>query len=218
VLKAEDKGLVTANQQVSDRASFPAGAILAGGQSSRMGRPKSAVRLWDGRTMIEHMLDTFLAVCPRVVIVGVDSSLSLEAGARVVRIPDRRGGLGPMSGIDALLASGLDSRYIVAACDQPLISAVLLRRLAEGDPQRPHFFRAARVSSILPLPAYLPANLLDDVQRILGSSDRSLRAIMAAATPEWIEISREDEQILMSVNSPSELAELHQRMRRHGRA
>jgi molybdopterin-guanine dinucleotide biosynthesis protein A len=211
-------GLVTANQQVSDQASFPTGAILAGGQSARMGKPKAAVRLWDGRTMIEHLLDTLLTVCPRVVVVGADSSLSLQAGARVVRIPDRKGGLGPLSGIDTLLASGLDNRYIVAACDQPLLSVMLLRRLAEGDAQRPHFFRAARISSILPLPAHLPTSLLEDVQRILAASDRSLRALMAAVPPQWIEISVEEEKLLTSVNTPAELAELNRRMRERGRA
>ena len=211
-------GLVTANQQVSDQASFPSGAILAGGQSARMGKPKAAVRLWDGRTMIEHLLDTLLTVCPRVVVVGADSSLSLQAGARVVRIPDRKGGLGPLSGIEALLASGLDNRYIVAACDQPLLSVMLLRRLAAGDPQRPHFFRAARISSILPLPAHLPASSLEEVQRILAAPDRSLRALMAAVPPQWIEISVEEEKLLTSVNTPAELAELNRRMRERGRA
>lgn len=191
---------------------------MAGGQSARMGKPKAAVRLWDGRTMIEHVLDTLLTVCPRVVVVGADSSLSLQAGARVVHIPDRKGGLGPLSGIDALLASGLDSRYLTAACDQPLLSVMLLRRVAEGDPQRPHFFRAARISSILPLPAHLPALLLEDVQRILAASDRSLRALMATVTPQWIEISVEEEKLLASVNTPSELAELNRRMRGRGRA
>ena len=210
--------LVTANQQVSDQASFPTGAILAGGQSVRMGKPKAAVRLWDGRTMMEHMLDTLLAVCPRVVIAGMDQSLRLQTDERVVHVPDRKGGLGPLAGVDALLASGLDSRYLVAACDQPLVSVMLLRRLAEGDPQRPHFFRAARASSILPLPAHLPATLLGNVQRILTSPDRSLRALMAAIPPQWIEISVEEEKLLTSVNTPSELAELNQRMRERSHA
>jgi molybdopterin-guanine dinucleotide biosynthesis protein A len=168
-------GLVTANQQVSDQASFPTGAVLAGGQSARMGQPKAAVRLWDGRTMMEHMLDT-------------------------------------------LLASGLDNRYVVAACDQPLLSVMLLRRVAEGDTRRPHFFRAARISSILPLPAHLPVSLLEDVQRILASPDRSLRALMAAVPPQWIEISVEEEKLLTSVNTPAELAELNQRMLERSRA
>jgi molybdopterin-guanine dinucleotide biosynthesis protein A len=210
--------LVTANQQVSDQASFPTGAILAGGQSVRMGKPKAAVRLWDGRTMMEHMLDTLLAVCPRVVIAGMDQSLRLQTDERVVHVPDRKGGLGPLAGVDALLASGLDNRYIVAACDQPLVSVMLLRRLAEGDPQRPHFFRAARSSSILPLPAHLPATLLGNVQRILTSPDRSLRALMAAIPPQWIEISVEEEKLLTGVNTPSELAELNQRMRERSHA
>lgn len=209
---------MTANQQVSDQASFPTGAILAGGQSARMGQPKAAVRLWDGRTMIEHVLDILLAICPRVVVAGVDSSLRIQAGARVVHIPDRKGGLGPLAGIDALLASGFDSRYVVAACDQPLLSARLLRLVAEGDPSRPHFFRGTRISSVVPLPAYLPATLLGDLQKILDSPDRSLRALMAAVPPQWIEISREEEELLTSVNTPSELAELNQRMRGHGRA
>jgi molybdopterin-guanine dinucleotide biosynthesis protein A len=211
-------GLVTANQQVSDPASFPTGAVLAGGQSVRMGKPKAAVRLWDGRTMIEHVLDTLLTVCPRVVVVGADSSLSLQAGARAARIPDRRAGLGPLSGIDALLASGLDRRYLVAACDQPLVSVMLWRRLAEGDPSQPHFFRAARISSILPLPAHLPASLLEEVQRLLSGPDRSLRGLMAAVSPQWIEISGDEETLLKSVNTPAELAEINRRMREGGRA
>jgi molybdopterin-guanine dinucleotide biosynthesis protein A len=168
--------------------------------------------------MTEHMLDTLLAVCPRVVIAGMDPSLRVQTGVRVVQIPDRKGGLGPLSGVDALLASGLDNRYLVVGCDQPLVSVLLLRRIAEGDPSRPHFFRAARISSILPLPAHLPVSLLGDVQRTLTSPDRSLRALMAAVSPQWIEISVEEEKLLTSVNTPSELAELNRRMRERGHA
>lgn len=103
------------------------GAILIGGRSTRMGTPKHAIALPDGRAMIEHVADVLRQVCPRLVVLGPDSPLP-----GVPAIPDLRPGLGPLAGIEALLASGLDDTYLVVPCDMPRLTAEVLQALVDG--------------------------------------------------------------------------------------
>lgn len=69
------------------------GAILMGGRSTRMGTPKHAIMLPDGRAMIEHVADVLRPVCPRQVVLGPQSPLP-----GVHAIPDLRQGFGPLAG------------------------------------------------------------------------------------------------------------------------
>ncbi|MCI0630301.1 MAG: molybdenum cofactor guanylyltransferase [Phycisphaerales bacterium] len=110
------------------------GAVLVGGGSSRMGRPKQDIVLSDGQTMLGRVVGTLAGVCEHVVLVGVNAaeSTNLAGLDRPVRsVGDLRPGLGPLGGIEALLASGLDAEYLVCPCDVPMINARLLLKLIE---------------------------------------------------------------------------------------
>jgi molybdopterin-guanine dinucleotide biosynthesis protein A len=166
-----------------------AGAILAGGRSTRMGGPKHALRLPDGRTMIEHVAGALAAACPQLVIVdnGIDDARALVRGADC-RVEDLRPGEGPLAGVEALLASGLAERYLVVPCDMPLITAADLRLLEETPHDCPAaVFRVQGEHDPRPLPILLEARALPVVRELLDAGERSMRRLVertgAASVP-----------------------------------
>ncbi|MBI3608705.1 MAG: NTP transferase domain-containing protein [Nitrospirae bacterium] len=185
------------------------GAVLAGGMSRRMGRPKEGVILWDGRPMIEHVIESLVALCRRVVIVGACSGFRVEPGRGIIRLADRSSGQGPLAGIETLLASGLDSGYLIVACDQPRVTPHRLRPLLnDGDPAVPRFFRAQDGSKLDPFPGYFPAAWLPMVRDALARDHRSVRALIRRTQVTWVSISDVLRADLRSVNTPADLAGL----------
>jgi molybdopterin-guanine dinucleotide biosynthesis protein A len=101
------------------------GFVLAGGQSSRMGRDKALLE-FAGRPLIARALDIFQEAGIAAMIAGAASSAraSLQIFAPVVE--DASPGLGPLSGICAAL-SATSARYAVfLPVDLPLLPASLL--------------------------------------------------------------------------------------------
>ena len=117
--------------------SAAAGIVLAGGRSSRMGRPKAWLE-WEGGTLLGHVCGVVgRAVDGPVVVVRAPRQAlpSLPAGVEVA--DDPREGLGPVQGLAAGLAA-VGSRAPVAylaATDMPLLRPEFVRRVlsAAGD-------------------------------------------------------------------------------------
>src|SRR5690242_16389257 len=93
-----------------------AGAILAGGQSKRMGESKANVAMPDGRSMIEWVAAALSGITSRLVIVGPCAGFDPRRISRAVLIEDKQPHQGPLSGLETLLSSGLAQSYLVAAC------------------------------------------------------------------------------------------------------
>jgi molybdenum cofactor guanylyltransferase len=103
-------------------------AILAGGQSQRMGTDKAIIRLTaDGPTLIERVLAAVRAVADDVLIVANDDRLAF-AGPRIV--PDAVPGAGPLGGIYSAVTAARHEHCLVVACDMPFLSPALLRAMA----------------------------------------------------------------------------------------
>lgn len=100
----------------------PAGIVLCGGKSSRMGRPK-ALLPFGPETMLQRVVRLLgRVVSPIVVVAAVDQELpALPAGIIITR--DEREGRGPLEGLRAglkALPSASDAAY-VTSCDVPLL-------------------------------------------------------------------------------------------------
>ena len=101
--------------------------ILAGGASSRMGADKSQLLL-DDQTFVERIAATLRMVTDSVSLVGGSAAnLNLPAVADVY---PKWGALG---GLHAALSACRREWAIVVACDLPLVTAELFRRLASLD-------------------------------------------------------------------------------------
>jgi molybdopterin-guanine dinucleotide biosynthesis protein A len=92
-----------------------------------MGRDKAALLL-DGRTLLEHALQTVKQACGSALVLG-SRGLYGHYGAEVVE--DIYPGCGPLSGIHAALTHTRTEFNLIIAVDTPFLSADFLRFMVE---------------------------------------------------------------------------------------
>jgi molybdopterin-guanine dinucleotide biosynthesis protein A len=113
----------------------PAGVVLAGGRSLRMGSSKALLD-WHGATLLERVVAVVARAvdgAPVVVVAALDQELpALPAGVRVVF--DSREGLGPLQGIASGLAAleGEADAAFVSSTDAALLHPAFVRRVLDG--------------------------------------------------------------------------------------
>jgi molybdopterin-guanine dinucleotide biosynthesis protein A len=98
-----------------------AGFVLAGGQSTRMGRDK-ALLPFAGQPLVAHALSTLREAGLPISIAGARSSLAAFAPI----VEDAQPGLGPLSGICAALSSTSARLAVFLPVDLPLLPASLV--------------------------------------------------------------------------------------------
>jgi molybdopterin-guanine dinucleotide biosynthesis protein A len=105
-------------------------AVLAGGQSRRMGTDKALLPLVaGGQPMLGVVLERLSAVADDTIVVADDQARYAAFGVRVV--PDLSRDVGALAGIQAAIASSAHEHCLVVACDMPFLSLPLLRRMAD---------------------------------------------------------------------------------------
>lgn len=163
------------------------GAILAGGKSRRMGRPKAHIVLPDGRTMAETVRDALVGVCERVVVVG-DASVLPE----LPHVQDIVQDAGPLGGIHALLMSGLGERYLVCPCDMPGLTEQLLHALCNADAGAALVFpQVVGSDETEPFPMRIDSTLHVHVMERLEAGNRALHHFLAGVGGVAIPIDAE---------------------------
>jgi molybdopterin-guanine dinucleotide biosynthesis protein A len=105
------------------RGELPAvgGYVLAGGNSSRMGRDKALLEL-GGKPLVLHAVTKLRRLCNEVSILG--NNPELETHAPLVR--DLHKGCGPMAGIEAALLSSKHEWNLILPVDVPFLPTRLL--------------------------------------------------------------------------------------------
>lgn len=187
--------------------SFPlTGAILAGGQSLRMGQPKEGVVMPDGRQMIEHLIEPLSQVCKQIVIVGACRGFIIRPESALLHLPDTTPGMGPLAAIAALLQSGIDKDgYIVSACDQPYITADLLRLLAQKSSDLPSILQPIEGEILTPFPGYYPVLWLLEIEKQLQAGERSICRALQESRVTYIPFPKEWKGSLRNLNTPTDL-------------
>ena len=112
------------------------GAILAGGESRRLGRDK-ALLPWSGKPLILHPYDVLQEVMAEVVAVSVPGRGYEDLGVRLTH--DRFEGQGPLAGLHAALEWARPRPVFVVACDLPFVSAELVTHVAGWESARAAF-------------------------------------------------------------------------------
>ena len=111
-----------------------AGVVLAGGRSSRMGRPKSALE-WHGATLLHRTAAVVgRVVTGPVVVVRAPGQPLPELPPGVETVADPVEGLGPLQGVAAGLAAVRDRAGIAFVCstDLPFLHPAYVRRVLAG--------------------------------------------------------------------------------------
>jgi molybdenum cofactor guanylyltransferase len=108
-----------------------AGVVLAGGQSSRMGKPKAALE-WHGSTLLGRTVQILArAASGPVVVVRAPGQKLPELPEGTLIAEDPREGRGPLQGIAAGLAAltGRADIAFVSATDMPFLHPAFIRRV-----------------------------------------------------------------------------------------
>lgn len=103
------------------------GHVLAGGQSTRMGRDKALLEI-GGQPLIQSAVNLLKALTERVVILGPSESYGF-LGVPVV--PDQVPSRGPLSAIYTGLERSATQINLFLACDMPLMQGPFLKLLVE---------------------------------------------------------------------------------------
>jgi len=179
-----------------------AGVVLAGGASRRMGRDK-ATALYDGRTMVETVVDVVARCCsPVFVIAAPGQALPDLPGVTVLR--DEVRGVGPLLATARGLRAAADAgaqRAFVCAVDMPHLTTDLITDLAAHD----------GADIVLPwdgrdhyLAGVYRTELAARADALVTAGERSMRALADTVNTQRIVLA--PTAVLTNVNTPAEMA------------
>lgn len=152
------------------------GALLCGGESSRMGRDKALLEI-HGSPLWKIQCRKLASVCNEVLLCGKPSQAPHFHSPETRFVPDAAPGLGPLSGLATALRTARFPRVLVLAVDMPKMTERFLSQLLalSSDtcgvvPESNGFFQG--------LCAVYPAALLPRVLFFLSTPDRSLHSLI----------------------------------------
>ncbi len=201
------------------------GAVLAGGQSKRLGRDKAEVKL-GGRTLAHRAISTLREVFSRVALVSPPrQGLNLQ-GVEVV--PDLEAGLGPLGGISTAIRWAEGRSIFVLACDLPFVSSDLVRHICDwprsnesptsglGNP-------VARVprwmGHLQPLCALYRTEALEHVDRALNRGELGVQEMLHGAPIDVIDVEPQSpfahSDSFLNINRPRDLIDAEVVFGRH---
>lgn len=178
------------------------GVVLAGGESSRMGRDK-ALLAWQGQPLIERQLAVLRAA-------GVDEVLVSGERASYGGIADARPRAGPLGGLAGIAdkISDLDADLLVIPVDMPLLGAALLRRLRSTQPEA----RCLRFAGqVLPLRLRLDSACRALLAELLSAAEpagRSLRALAQRLNVIELEFDADEAEQFTDCNTVTQWQEV----------
>jgi len=168
------------------------GAIVAGGQSKRMGTDKTRLKIGD-MDLLEHARHIFF-----------ESKIETVLISHSDYIPDRISDCGPLGGIDAILDAANDkcSHIIFLPVDMPMLRPNLLSLLKMSNPEN----LAVRFSQFaFPFRLANTALVRENVeQRLEQRRHLSLMALQSSLNCLEIDIPMSEEIAFSNLNSPQD--------------
>lgn len=162
-------------------------AILAGGQSRRMGKPKLFLD-FRGNSFIAHLLLQLQQQVNHVMIAGAPDPRQL-ADLGVDVLPDVQADLGPLGGIATALAHARREWLLLVPCDNPLLPANYAARLLHTARERQAPLAYVRKQGReQPLYAIVRRDLRDSLATYLASGERKVLpwyAAVGAVALDW---------------------------------
>ena len=168
------------------------GAIVAGGQSKRMGIDKTRLKIGD-TDLLEHARHIFFESKVETVLISHPD-----------HIPDRIKDCGPLGGIDAILDASIDkcSQIIFMPVDMPIMKPDLLGLLKRSDPEN----TVVRFSQFaFPFRLANTAPVRENVkQRLAQRRHLSLMAFHSSVDCLELDIPMSEEIPFSNLNSPQD--------------
>lgn len=185
-----------------------AAAILAGGQSSRLGADKAFLQ-WAGRRLLDRQLELLRALGPVGIIISGRPAVDYAvAGVRVVF--DAVPGQGPLGGLATVLETITSPHVVLVAVDLPAMTPEFLQGLlAQCTAGVGVVPRTA--AGWEPLAAVYPREILSLVRLHLERREFAMHRLVAAGIAAGLlvqaPVSAADAGVFRNVNTPEDIAE-----------
>jgi FdhD protein len=187
--------------------SFPAiaGAILAGGQSTRMGSDKALLEL-QGQRLLERVHCTMASLFGSTLL--VTNQPERYAFLPCPAVPDRFVGAGSLAGIHAALTHAATEWVFVVACDMPLLSPAVIRYLC-GLIEDYEIVVPESCNGLEPLHALYRRSCLPEMEAMVTSSRKriiELYDLKKTRRVAWHEIAQLPgaDRTFLNLNTPAE--------------
>ncbi len=185
------------------------GVILAAGESRRMGYPKPLLEI-GGRTFIEHIAETMLAVVPRLVIVigahreRVRAAIPRDARIAIVDNPNyQHGQLSSLqAALDALQPDAAGA--LVHLGDHPLVRAETFRAIVDSYNRTGKPIVIARHDGHRGHPLIFDRAIFDELRS--APAEEGARHVVNADASRVAYVDLPDPGINLDLDTPSDLA------------
>ncbi|SDB37033.1 molybdopterin-guanine dinucleotide biosynthesis protein A [Desulfonatronum thiosulfatophilum] len=189
---------------------MPAGIVLAGGKSTRLGHDKAQI-VFSGSNLLSRTVDLLKRHCSAVHIAGRTSA---EHGLNVPSFPDSVAGYGPAGGIATMLRL-LQQPCLVLSCDLPLMNDLMLRRLTNGWREKPDTalmttFQQEDTGYIEALVAIYEPQALPLLEQAFVDGLFQLNRILPEHLRHHLPYPRSEATPFFNVNHPADLSMLRQ--------
>ncbi|MGH9684704.1 MAG: nucleotidyltransferase family protein [Candidatus Acidiferrales bacterium] len=184
-------------------------AILAAGESRRMGKPK-ALLPFHGLTFVEHLVEVtrHARVSTLRIVLGahaedIRARLGVAPDSIVVNENWKQGQLSSIQSAIRSLPPGATEGLLLCPVDHPLVSANLIAQLIKE-------FDSSGKAIVLPThngkrghPVIFRASLYDEL--LAASPDVGAREVVWAYTSSLGEVSTDEEGVILNLNDPETL-------------
>ena len=188
--------------------------ILAGGQGRRMGGQDKGLLEFDGRLMIELLVERLQAQQLDILINANRNQATYESYGYPVIGDELEDYQGPLAGFASAMAS-VTSRYILTLpCDSPMLALNFVDRFIEAQDRTGSPICVAHDGERLqPVYALIDTRLLDDLKLFLDSGERKIDRWYAQHDYARVDVS-DDTVMFQNINTPEDQQRMQQSRQR----
>lgn len=158
--------------------------ILTGGKGRRLGKVEKALLVFEGKTLLERLLDTLFLSVDEIILSVRDKTQQEVLNPILKKYPARKirfcfdtlDDVGPLEGIRAGLLEASHNYAFVCACDMPFVNRKVVDLLFEK--ARGHDVALPRHNARMfeSLHAVYSKKLIPEIEKALGRGDRFVLA------------------------------------------
>ncbi|MCZ6487978.1 MAG: molybdenum cofactor guanylyltransferase [Gammaproteobacteria bacterium] len=184
--------------------------ILAGGQGRRMGGQDKGLLEFDGRLMIEILIEQLQNQQLDILINANRNQVTYRSYGYPVIGDDLEDYQGPLAGFASAMAT-VKTRYILTLpCDSPRIADSFVERFVETqDREKSPVCVAHDGERLQPVYALIETRLLDDLKQFLDSGERKIDRWYALHNYARVDFS-DDAAMFQNINTPEDQQRMQQ--------